>query len=208
VVLLDHKALAGALTRVSDPRSDRQRRQLAFIAEFVSEIHHIAGKDNMVADTLSRPPSTIVTAATASSFASPSPSSASPSSPSMPSPSTSSYAAPSAMTVVPEPAAPSLPIDLGILGEAQESCPDCARAATSTALCAVRVEVQGHKVWVDTSSGVMQPLVPAALRRQVFAAVHSLAHPGIEALQRLIASRYLWMWPPGAVIVQHARRPR
>jgi RNase H-like domain found in reverse transcriptase len=49
VVFSDHKPLAGALTRVSD----RQRRQLAFIAEFVSEIHHIAGTDNMVADTLS-----------------------------------------------------------------------------------------------------------------------------------------------------------
>jgi hypothetical protein len=52
----DHKPLAGALTRVSDPKSDRQRRQLSFISEFVSEIKHIAGRENVVADTLSRPP--------------------------------------------------------------------------------------------------------------------------------------------------------
>jgi RNase H-like domain found in reverse transcriptase len=42
-VFSDHKPLSRALTRVSDPHSDRQRRQLAFIAKFVSEIHHIAG---------------------------------------------------------------------------------------------------------------------------------------------------------------------
>jgi cleavage and polyadenylation specificity factor subunit 1 len=51
-----HKPLTGALSRVSEPHSDRQRRQLSFIAEFVSEIKHIAGRTNIVADTLSRPP--------------------------------------------------------------------------------------------------------------------------------------------------------
>jgi RNase H-like domain found in reverse transcriptase len=74
-VFSDHKPLAGALERVSEPRSDRQRRQLFFIAEFVSEIQYVAGADNTVADTLSRP-----AAATGSS--SPSPSSPSPSPPS------------------------------------------------------------------------------------------------------------------------------
>jgi Integrase zinc binding domain len=45
---------------------------------------------------------------------------------------------------------------------------------------------------VDTSSSVMQPLVPAPLRQQIFAAVHGLAHPGIRATRRLVASCYLW----------------
>jgi Integrase zinc binding domain len=47
-------------------------------------------------------------------------------------------------------------------------------------------------VKVDVSSGVMRPLVPAKLWRRVFEAVHRLAHPGIRATRRLIASRYLW----------------
>jgi Integrase zinc binding domain/Integrase core domain len=51
----------------------------------------------------------------------------------------------------------------------------------------------GQEVLVDTSSGIMRPLVPALLRRQVFAAVHGLAHPGIRATRRLVASRYLWL---------------
>jgi Integrase zinc binding domain len=190
VVLSDDKPLAGALTRVSDPRSDRQRRQQAFITEFVSEIQHIAGTDNVVADMLSRPPPAAATAAAVTST--PSPSTPSPSTPLASTPSTSS---PSASTPSPsssEPGRPPPPVDLGVLAEAQESCPDCARAATSTALREVRIEAQGHKLWVDTSSGVMRPLVPAGLRRQVFVAIHSLAHPGIRASRQLIASRYLW----------------
>jgi transposase InsO family protein len=55
------------------------------------------------------------------------------------------------------------------------------------------MEVEGSRLWVDTSSGVMRPLVPSPFRRQIFDAVHSLAHPGIRASRRLIASRYLWL---------------
>jgi hypothetical protein len=55
-VYSDHKSLADTLHKVTDLRSDMQRRQFSFIAEFMSEILHIAGKANVVADTLSRPP--------------------------------------------------------------------------------------------------------------------------------------------------------
>jgi hypothetical protein len=79
-VFSDHKPLAGALNRVADPRSDRQRWQLSFISEFVSEIQHIAGSSNVVADTLSRPPA--ATLQLAPSPTSPSPPSLSPPSPS------------------------------------------------------------------------------------------------------------------------------
>jgi hypothetical protein len=58
-IFSDHKPLTGALSRVSEPRSDRQRRQLSFIVEFVSEIKHIAGRANIVTDTLSRPHNTL-----------------------------------------------------------------------------------------------------------------------------------------------------
>ncbi len=47
-------------------------------------------------------------------------------------------------------------------------------------------------ILIDTSSGVFRPLVPAAFRRPIFEAIHGLAHPGIRASRRLIASRFLW----------------
>jgi hypothetical protein len=55
-ILTDHKPLTQALHRVSDPWTSRQQRQLSFLAELTSDVRHIAGKANVVADALSRPP--------------------------------------------------------------------------------------------------------------------------------------------------------
>jgi transposase InsO family protein len=54
-IYTDHKPLTHALHRASDPWTARQCRQLAYIAEFTSDIQHVAGRDNVVSDTLSRP---------------------------------------------------------------------------------------------------------------------------------------------------------
>ena len=53
VAFTDHKPLTTAIHSQAD-RSPRQTRQLSFIAEFTSDIRHISGKCNVVADTLSR----------------------------------------------------------------------------------------------------------------------------------------------------------
>ncbi len=55
-IFTDHKPLPYALARVSEPWTARQSRQLSYEAEYTSDIRHIAGAANMVADTLSRPP--------------------------------------------------------------------------------------------------------------------------------------------------------
>jgi cleavage and polyadenylation specificity factor subunit 1 len=56
MILTDHKLLTNAVHRTSDPWTGRQARQLSYISEFTSDIQHISGKDNIVADALSRPP--------------------------------------------------------------------------------------------------------------------------------------------------------
>ncbi len=48
--------LTTAVRRSTEPWTAKQCRQLAYIAEFTSDIQHIAGSDNVVADTLSMPP--------------------------------------------------------------------------------------------------------------------------------------------------------
>ena len=53
-VLSDHKPLTFALES-STVCSPWQTRHLSFIAEFTSDIRHIKGNDNVVADTFSRP---------------------------------------------------------------------------------------------------------------------------------------------------------
>ena len=53
-VLTDHKPLTYALTSRSDRQSPRQIHHLDFISQFTSDIRHVKGVDNCVADALSR----------------------------------------------------------------------------------------------------------------------------------------------------------
>ncbi len=55
----DHKPLTFSLHRVSDAWSARQQRHLSYVAEYTSDIRHVAGEDNVVADSLSRPPEAV-----------------------------------------------------------------------------------------------------------------------------------------------------
>ena len=57
-IFTDHKPLVGVMTSAS-PKTPRQERHLSYIAEFSSDINHIKGDLNVVADLLSRPPEEI-----------------------------------------------------------------------------------------------------------------------------------------------------
>jgi cleavage and polyadenylation specificity factor subunit 1 len=65
-IYTDHKPLVGALVRVSDPWTARQCRHLAYVAEFTADIRHVSGQENVVADALSRPPVSSITAPSSS----------------------------------------------------------------------------------------------------------------------------------------------
>lgn len=56
IAFVDHKPLTFAMAKVSEPWSARQQRQLSAISEFTTDIRHVAGKSNAVADCLSRAP--------------------------------------------------------------------------------------------------------------------------------------------------------
>ena len=53
-VLTDHKPLTFALSTKLDRHSPRQARHLDYIAQFTSNIRHVQGPENVVADALSR----------------------------------------------------------------------------------------------------------------------------------------------------------
>ena len=52
-IYTDQKPLTSALMKARDPISNRQWQQLAFISEFATEIAHIPGLDNVIANALS-----------------------------------------------------------------------------------------------------------------------------------------------------------
>ena len=54
IAYTDHKPLTFCMAKVSDPWSNRQQRHLAYVSELTTDIRHIQGKDNHVADALSR----------------------------------------------------------------------------------------------------------------------------------------------------------
>jgi cleavage and polyadenylation specificity factor subunit 1 len=53
-IYTDHKPLTGAVFSSTKPMSPRQTRHLCFISEFSTDIRHLSGKLNLVADPLSR----------------------------------------------------------------------------------------------------------------------------------------------------------
>ena len=53
VAYTDHKPLTFAMAKISDPWSPRQQRHISSISQYTTDIHHVAGKDNRVADALS-----------------------------------------------------------------------------------------------------------------------------------------------------------
>lgn len=59
-IYTDHHPLTHALSSNSSARLPHEDRYLQFISQFTSDIRHISGKDNVVADTLSRVDSLVV----------------------------------------------------------------------------------------------------------------------------------------------------
>jgi hypothetical protein len=78
-------------------------------------------------------------------------------------------------------------VDYAAMVAMQGSCLEVQKVAASPALQVRRVQI--HGVLCDVATGVARPLVPAAFRAAVFAAIHGLAHPGIRATRRLVSSR-------------------
>lgn len=54
IIFTDHRPLTFAFSKKSDSWSPRQIRQLDYISQFCTDIQHISGAENVVADTLSR----------------------------------------------------------------------------------------------------------------------------------------------------------
>ena len=185
----DHKPLTNSLHQIDTACPERHQRQLAFIAEFTSDVRHVPGEQNIIADFLSRPPEAIPTSESSTVAAGVKAPSGSPAdflnvggtagaSTSLAAAAVSSSCTPGFSTTA--------------LAQAQATCRDVAALRASPVLDVQHSNIGGVELWCDISTGSPRPLVPSSLQRAVFEHIHNVAHPGVRATRRLIASRFVW----------------
>ncbi len=169
-ILTDHLPLTLAMRRVSPLWSARQVRQLAYVSEFSTDIWHTPGLKNVVADTLSRLST----------------------SPPVLSPVPVDNLVAAAAASPPTDACPPLAIDYAAMAAAQPTCTDCSRMCDSKSLFITSRKVAGIELFGDISTGTFRPLVPPAFCQSAAAALHGVAHPGVEATVRLVTGKFCW----------------
>ena len=176
-VWTDHKPLTFAIHRVSEPWTARQQRQLSYIAEYTNQLVHVPGKENVVADALSRPPGQL---------------SSQP--PNVADGDVSAGAIPrgplctiSALHLQPLPG-----MDYVAVAKAQKTCPDTCQLRANPKLKIRDVDVGTESLWCDYSTGQSRPLIPPAFQLHLFKLLHGLSHPSIRATKRLCAARAVW----------------
>jgi len=184
VLYTEHKPKNTALFRTSPPWSARQQRHLAFISEFTSNLVHLPGVQNTVADALSRPSSVGVSPLVENTQDLPSMTSSAPSSaPSI------QPCSPNSWSVTKE--VENLPT-FKKFSSSLQSCPDVKQMTKFSSLSVVSVPIQGTTILCDISTGSPRPLVPTNLRQEVFQSLHQISHPGIRGSKRLISTRFVW----------------
>jgi transposase InsO family protein len=83
-------------------------------------------------------------------------------------------------------------IDYAAMAAAQLTCANCSKMCDSKSLFITAKTMAGVKLFGDISTGVFRPLVPPAFRESATAALHGVAHPGVEATVRLVTSKFCW----------------
>ena len=179
----DHKPLCGAIGSAVE-RSPRQTRHLSFIAEFTTDVQHVPGAANVVADCLSRPPEL-------------------PCPTSEPTSTRRTYA-----TVAAGPTPPSMstvsavgrPGELDLVQLARDQFQARAEfqhlrgpeSSLDLQLVQIPGAPAGQRILCDVSTGVDRPLVPSSWISRVFSHFHELHHPGGKSSLREIRRRFVW----------------
>jgi transposase InsO family protein len=89
-------------------------------------------------------------------------------------------------------AAAAAAVDHDWLAREQPGCPATQAALSSPSLSIRTFVVDGVPLLCDVSRGAVRPLVAEPCRRAVFLAIHSIAHAGVRASRRMLASRFVW----------------
>ena len=168
----DHKPLTTALTSQAD-RSPRQTRHLSYIAEFTSDIRHIKGKFNVVADALSkvttvdyvRIDGTCETATDLPTVAS---------------------------DILVSKQSTDLISPDHLARDQKKSDEMNSYRTVTTGLKLEDNDIGQPTLLCDTSLGTPMPILPTTWTRSVFDKIHGLSHAGVRPTQKAISQRFVW----------------
>ena len=178
-ILTDHKPLVFALQQSTDKMPAIRVRRLAYIAQFNAKILYLPGKDNVVADSLSRINAFI--APTCFDWSNPCLSSDS-----------------SFRKVLANIEAFRLPtlFDAKRISLEQQADPQLKEIVENAdhplKLRRLTCGPEHSPFYCDLREDVIRPYVPLSLRRDLFDAFHALSHPGPKVTLRLINQQYVW----------------
>jgi hypothetical protein len=162
------------------------------MAEYTSDIRHIAGAANVVADTLSRlprhaaaegPPSvaTCLKAPSGSQVVALQGNKLNSSPPSLP-----------GVAASVADMQPAVGVSFHRMAANQASRPSMLQAANSSSLTVRTVQIEGASLLCNVARGFTWTLVPQVDRQAVFHAINNVAHQGIRSTRRMITAFFVW----------------
>uniref|UniRef100_A0ABD2WXN6 RNA-directed DNA polymerase n=1 Tax=Trichogramma kaykai TaxID=54128 RepID=A0ABD2WXN6_9HYME len=171
-VYCDHKPLQYAFVQAPEHAPLVRQRQLSYISQYTTSIKYIPGSENVVADALSRMPTSDPT----------------------------SQHLPIDVQFSSHIDALSLPAAFSLqrLSEEQQndeqlhliiSDPDFPLPLQKGTF---PVNDQLFPIYFNVSNDSIRPYVPTSLRQEIFNLFHQLAHPGPSATQKIISRKYVW----------------
>ena len=178
-VFTDHKPLTTALAKKQENATEKTIRDLEFIAQFTSDIQHISGDENVVADALSRIETVVV----------------------------EDYSVIAKeqendddlrqWLETEDTGIHLIKVPLRDVNTAPTETPSkqtrpVTRSITRQHENITRENDTTASIWVDDSCGILRPFIPVSLRKSVFEKLHNTSHPGITGSHHMISQRFMW----------------
>ena len=83
-------------------------------------------------------------------------------------------------------------LDLATIKEAQEIDAELQHLSESSVVQLRQLEIEGHDIFCEISTGAVRSYVPSTLRRAAFDVIHGIAHPSGRATARHLAGKFFW----------------
>ena len=163
-ILTDHKPLVGAMRKQHERDIPRESRHLSFLSQFTTDIRHVAGAQNVIADALSRCHDQEEAEGLTTS--------------------------PDDDDSRPYLSAVFADADEDLLRREQQQDEELQALLANNESSLKLTQIEG--IYCHVFNSVCRPYIPQMLRQRYFQRVHDIAHPGTRATLRMVTERFVW----------------